>query len=57
VTDLYAVIGYYLHHKADVDAYLEEQERQAEEIRRQGEARYDHRGIRERLLARRNRHG
>jgi uncharacterized protein (DUF433 family) len=55
LADVYTVIAYYLHHKADVDAYLEEQERQAEEIRRQDEARYGHHGLRERLLARRNR--
>ncbi len=54
LTDVYLVIGYYLRHQAEVDAYLEQQEREAEEIRREIEARQDTRGIRERLLARRN---
>jgi len=53
LTDVYAVIAYYLRHKAEVKAYLDEQERQAEEARREDEARFDQRGIRERMLARR----
>ena len=57
LTDVYAVITYYLRHKAEVKTYLDEQERQAEEVRREDEARYDLRGIRERLLARRNSRG
>jgi uncharacterized protein (DUF433 family) len=52
LADVYAVIGYYLRHKEEVDAYLREQGRQAEEVRRQDEARFDRQGIRERLLAR-----
>jgi uncharacterized protein (DUF433 family) len=57
LADVYAVIAYYLRHQADVEAYLEEQERQAEEVRRKDEARFDQRGLRERLLARRNAQG
>lgn len=53
LADVYAVIGYYLRHREEVEAYIQEQRRQAEEIRRQDEARYDRVGIRERLLARR----
>lgn len=53
LADIYAVIGYYLRHREEVEAYIREQRRQAEEIRRQDEARYDRVGIRERLLARR----
>jgi uncharacterized protein (DUF433 family) len=52
--DVYLAIGYYLRHQAEVDAYLAQQEREAEEIRRVIEASQDTRGIRERLLARRN---
>lgn len=51
--DVYAVITYYLHHQAEVDAYCCDQERQADEARRLNEARFDPTGIRERLLARR----
>jgi uncharacterized protein (DUF433 family) len=50
--DVYAVIAYYLHHRAEVDAYLE-QRRQAEQVRREHEARLDPAGVRERLLVRR----
>lgn len=53
LADVYAVIGYYLRHREEIDAYLREQSRQAEEVRRQDEARFDRQGIRERLLARR----
>jgi uncharacterized protein (DUF433 family) len=51
--DIYAVIAYYLHHRAEVDAYLAEQRRQAAQVRREQEARFDPTGLRERLLARR----
>lgn len=53
LADVYAVIGYYLRHREEVEAYVAEQRRQAEEARRQDEARFDRPGIRERLLARR----
>lgn len=54
LADIYAVIAYYLRHKPEVEGYMDEQRRQAEEVRRQDEARYDRQGIRERLLARRS---
>lgn len=54
LTDIYFVIAYYLRHRAEIDAYLEQREREAEEIRREIEAKQDTRGIRERLLARRS---
>ncbi len=50
---VYAVIGYYLEHKSEIDAYLTERRIQREQLRLQIEARHDPRGIRERLLARR----
>jgi len=53
LADIYSVIGYYLHQKKEVDAYLKRREKFAEEVRRQNEARFDATGIRERLLARR----
>lgn len=53
LADVYAVLGYYLHHRPQVDAYLRRREEQASEIRRQIEADFDPTGIRERLLARR----
>jgi uncharacterized protein (DUF433 family) len=38
LADVHAVIGYYLRHKADVDAYLQEREAAAEATRKQLEA-------------------
>jgi uncharacterized protein (DUF433 family) len=52
--DIYTVIGYYLRHRPEIDAYLAEREEQAREIRRRYEARFgSQEGLRERLLARR----
>jgi uncharacterized protein (DUF433 family) len=54
LADVYAVIGYYLHRRREVDAYVEERRRKAEEVRLQNRSRQDALGIRERLLARRS---
>jgi uncharacterized protein (DUF433 family) len=55
LADVYLVIGYYLRHQAEVDAYIEQRDREAEEFRREIEAKQGTQdGIRERLLARRN---
>ena len=51
--DVYAVIGFYLQRKAEVDAYLSAREVQAEQTRRMIDTHLDRRGIRDRLLARR----
>ena len=52
LADVYAVLSYYLKHRAEVDAYLEQQERDAAIIRRKIEAHPGMTRIRERLLAR-----
>lgn len=57
LSDIYSVIGYYLRHKTEVDAYLLERQRQAVVIRQEVEQRFNSIGIRERLLARRKQHG
>ena len=54
LTDIYAVITYYLWHRPEVDAYLEDRRRAAEQIRRETEVRFPPQGVRERLLARRS---
>ena len=54
LADVYAVIGYYLRHQDEVDAYLAEQQQEADMIRHQNEARFNPAGIRSRLLARRS---
>jgi uncharacterized protein (DUF433 family) len=54
LSDVYAVIGFYLRRRPQVEAYLEEGRRQAEAVRQQDEPRSDLDGIRDRLLARRS---
>jgi len=53
LADVYAAITYYLRHRSEVEAYLEQRQARADEVRKQNEARFDPQGIRERLLARR----
>lgn len=50
--DVYAVITYYLRHRAEVDAYLRERRTRAEALRREIETRSPQTGLRDRLLAR-----
>jgi uncharacterized protein (DUF433 family) len=50
--DVYSVVGYYLHNKKKVDAYLKRREKIAEQIRKQNESRFNTTEIRKRLLAR-----
>lgn len=57
LADVYAVIAYYLKHKADVEAYLEQVKAESEQVRRENEARFDMRALRERLVARRKQQG
>ena len=38
LADVHGVIGYYLRHRAEVDAYLRQREREAEELRKKMEA-------------------
>lgn len=40
LNDVYAVIGYYLANRAELDAYLQEREQDARRIRQQWEAEY-----------------
>lgn len=54
LADVYTVIGYYLRHRAAVDAYVAEQEREADALQKQMEALFPRDGLRERLLARRD---
>lgn len=55
LADIYAVIAYYLRHRALVERYLAERERQAEALREKVESRQgDLAEVRRRLLAQRN---
>jgi uncharacterized protein (DUF433 family) len=56
LADVYHVIGYYLRHPSEVDAYLQQRRAQADAVRQQNEARFDPHGVRDRLLARRGSH-
>lgn len=54
LADVYAVIALYLRHRNEVDRYLLEWDRQADELRHQIEARQQHLpDLRQRLLSRR----
>ena len=52
LADVHMVIGHYLRHREEVEAYLAQGQRQAEEVRRLIESQMDPHGIRDRLLAR-----
>lgn len=52
LADVYAIFTYYLRHRAELEAYLAEQERQGAEIQARIEADYPPEGLRARLLAR-----
>lgn len=52
LADIYSVISFYLHHEAEVQIYLERQQELDRQARRADEARYNLKGLRERLLAR-----
>ncbi len=53
LADVYGVIAYYLHHQAEVSAYLKHWQQQAEATRHANETLFETVGVRERLLARR----
>lgn len=53
LTDIYAVIAYYLRNRSEVDDYLKGRWRQTQETTRELDARFPPVGVRERLLARR----
>ncbi|MBI3247071.1 MAG: DUF433 domain-containing protein [Deltaproteobacteria bacterium] len=53
LADVYAVISYYLHHRAEVEQYMTRNRQEGEQIRAEHEQRFPSAGIRERLLARR----
>jgi len=52
--DVYAIVNYYLHNRAEVDSYLSQREAEAARIREENEKRFPPAGIRARLLARRS---
>jgi uncharacterized protein (DUF433 family) len=55
--DIYAVITYYLHHKAELDPYFKQQEEERAKLRQEMEGRFPSEGLRTRLLARLQKNG
>jgi uncharacterized protein (DUF433 family) len=53
LADIYSVLGYYLRHRPEIDAYLRARRECAADVLRQNELRHDPSGLRDRLLARR----
>lgn len=53
LADIYAVIAYYLANREKVEGYLSLRSSKAATVRRENEARFEPRGVRARLLARR----
>ena len=53
LSEVYAAISYYLQNREEVDSYLAEREKRNKELRKANDARFGHKGIREKLLARR----
>jgi uncharacterized protein (DUF433 family) len=50
--DVYAVLGYYLRRRPDIEVYLRQRQALTIEVREQNESRFDPQGVRDRLLAR-----
>ncbi|MBI3455326.1 MAG: DUF433 domain-containing protein [Candidatus Rokubacteria bacterium] len=53
LAEVYSVIGYYLRRREDIAAYLRDRQNQAAAVRSENESRFDRRGVRARLMARR----
>jgi|SRR5688572_16462162 len=54
LSDIYATISYYLQNRDDVDKYLEKRKKHAQAVKRENQKKFDPHGIRDRLLARKN---
>ena len=54
LSDIYATISYYLQHRDEVDQYLAKRKKHAQAVKRENQKKFDQSGIRERLLARKN---
>ena len=52
LADVYAVIAYYLRHRAEIDSYLARRRQEAEAARQEDRTRYGHSDLRQRLLDR-----
>jgi uncharacterized protein (DUF433 family) len=57
LADVYSVIAYYLRRPEEVEEYLDQRVGRAKAVRETNESRFDPRGVRDRLLARRPKEG
>lgn len=56
LSDVYAILSYYLDHQQEVNAYLSARRAEGRILREQLEAKFPPRGLRDRLLARQHNH-
>lgn len=54
LSDIYATISYYLQHRDEVESYLEKRRKRAQAVKEENQKRFDPHGIRDRLMARKN---
>ena len=52
LSDVYSVLGYYLHEREDIEAYLGERSANSEAVQSEIESQFDPTGIRDRLIKR-----
>jgi uncharacterized protein (DUF433 family) len=52
LSDVYAVLTYYLRHRQEVESYLGQRREKASRVRQENERRFPSSGLRERLMAR-----
>ena len=52
LADVYAVVGYYLNHRTEVEVYLKRRLQQAQKVKQENEQRFSPIGVRQRLLNR-----
>jgi uncharacterized protein (DUF433 family) len=53
LSDVYSTISFYLNHQQEVAEYMQQRQQQAQEVRLVNEQKFDHQGLRDRLLSRR----
>ncbi|MGI8670764.1 MAG: DUF433 domain-containing protein [Aridibacter sp.] len=52
LSEIYSAISYYLQNREEVDSYLAKRSEQNAKLRKDVESRFNHKGLREKLLAR-----
>ena len=52
LADVYSTIAFYLNHQQEVETYLQQRQKQAQEVRKINKGKFDPQGLRDRLLTR-----